>query len=698
MTPCHPLILHLARSALRARALEFSAAPITLGHITLLPHQIAAVHWLNQRINAYGGALLADPPGLGKTYVALAVANMRNLRPLVIAPASLRVRWRNAAHETNTELDFISIERLSAPASPHIARPAFVVVDEAHHLRTPSTRRHQRIAALCTTAEVLLLSATPIHNRVSDLENITSLFHLPATRTSAAILRQRLTLRRSLLQIQSASAGAAASLAIPPIQRRRDLRVRQLDSPVPHAIFALPPLVDAAAEGHRLLQLGLLHALRSSDAAVRERIRRRVAVTLAIEHAALAGVAPDAAVTRAFRAQFSDVQLAMPMLLGEFDASIDPRLVDAAIRQRNALEAMLPLLTGRGDVARSRALRRLARWCTCPVVAFTQFNSTASAFYHLLRDRPGIALLGGTTARITSGVIPRHEVIERLLAPQFHGRHDAVRLLITSDVLSEGLSLAGVATIVHLDLPWTAARFDQRIGRAARIGAPVSTVHTVRLPAPIPAHVHDSLDRLVSRKRQRMTLVDGQDDEDSAVVNFLRAIGARHADTGTRTCWLTMRSTRVAVPVTIAIVRIDGRRILVAADAEGVRRVRSRDWNALNFASTVEHRPGSIAALRRALRHAQAERELTRTIADPRDQRYQARRLSDHLLARAGRASRAANARDATAARLLLMHSSRRGGNSAGAIAAVAQDGAIRIFAGVVIVPADSVEGGSRLL
>ena len=692
MTPCHPLILQLARSALRTRGLEFSAAPITLGQITLLPHQIAAVHWLNQRINAHGGALLADPPGLGKTYVALAVASMRAMRPLVIAPASLRARWRDAARETNTELDFISTERLSAPAEPPVDRPVFVIVDEAHHFRTPSTRRHQRTASLCRSADVLLLSATPIHNRARDLEHITALFHLPATRTSAAVLRQRLTLHRSLLQIQSADGNAAAHCAIPRVRQRRDLRVPQRDSPLPHAILALPPLIDGAAEGHRLLQLGLLHALRSSDAAARERIRRRIAVTLAIEHAALAGVTPTPLVTRAFRAQLGDVQLAMPLLLGSSDAVIDPRLVDAAIRQRRALEGMLPLLTGNGDSARSHALRRLARWCTRPVVAFTQFNATASAFYHCLSDRPGIALLGGTTARITTGVIPRHEVIERLLAPRFRGRHDAVRLLITSDVLSEGLSLAGVATIVHLDLPWTAARIDQRTGRAARIGAPVSTVHVVRLPAPIPAHVHDALDQLVSRKRECMTLVDGEDNEDSALVNTLRAIADRPASTGSRATWLTMRSIRVATPVTIAIVQIDGRRILVAADATGVRRVSSRDWSALDDASIVEHQSGRISALRRALRVSQADRELTRTIADPRDQRFQARRSSDHLLARVDRASRAESARDATAARLLLMHSSRRGGNSTGAGAAVAQDGAMRIFAGVVIVPAESVE------
>ena len=93
----------------------------------------------------------------------------------------------------------------------------------------------------------------------------------------------------------------------------------------------------------------------------------------------------------------------------------------------------------------ARVLRRLARWSKAPVVAFTQFNATAAAFYRQLRNLPGIAWLGGNTAHITSGVIAREEAIERLLSARFRDRHDGIRLLITTDVVSEGLSLSGVA-------------------------------------------------------------------------------------------------------------------------------------------------------------------------------------------------------------------------------------------------------------
>ena len=85
----HPVAHRLVLAALRCRGLAPTASVTTLGRIMLLPHQEAAVRWLRSRLSRFGGALLADPPGLGKTYVALAVASERGVTPLVIAPAAL---------------------------------------------------------------------------------------------------------------------------------------------------------------------------------------------------------------------------------------------------------------------------------------------------------------------------------------------------------------------------------------------------------------------------------------------------------------------------------------------------------------------------------------------------------------------------------------------------------------------------------
>ncbi|MBC7841047.1 MAG: DEAD/DEAH box helicase [Gemmatimonadaceae bacterium] len=658
MTGTHAIARRLALLTLHARALDFRAAPITLGNITLLPHQTAATHWLQRRIDTFGGALLADPPGLGKTYVALAVAAERQVTPLVIAPAGLRTRWSDAARETGVTVDFVSTERLSSPTPLRMAQPAFVIIDEAHHLRTTSTRRYHRTASLCADALVLLLSATPIHNATHDLQHIITLFHLPPTRASATVLRRRLTLRRTIEEIRAAGPNQQFH-ALPEVRHRRAMPLRVMHSLLPRDIAALPRLIDDPPDTHRLIQLGLLHALRSSEAAAIARIRRRIAVTLAIEHAARDHVEPTAALKRAFRTDEGAVQLAMAALLSTPGLRVAPGVAAAARRQRRALEAMLTQLDGAGDQVRARVLRRIARWSRAPVVAFTQFNATAAAFYHHLRDRPGIAWLGGTTAHITSGVIARDEALQRFLLPRFRDRHDGIRLLITTDVVSEGLSLAGVATVVHLDLPWTAARVDQRVGRAARIGAGVPVVSIVELPAPL-HDVHRAVQVLVARKRRHMGVVDGTGDDQLRMTRVLRRLCDAEPCRGRRRGWVTMTTTTIRTPMVIAEVRVAKGHWIVAADARGIRRPRASDWDAVAAATVVPRERQTGAGERRAFCDAAcahlADREMMAVVTDAYDPRLQQRREADDRIVRGERVSRAVQAADVTGLRRTIMH------------------------------------------
>ncbi|HYW49003.1 MAG TPA: helicase-related protein, partial [Gemmatimonadaceae bacterium] len=315
-------------------------------------------------------------------------------------------------------------------------------------------------------------------------------------------------------------------------------------------------------------------------------------------------------------------------------------LAAGAASQRSALEAMLPLLDGAADRQRAAILRRLARWSPAPIVAFTQFSATAQAFFRLLHLETGIAMLTGDQARIASGVIPREEVVERLLMPT-RSRHDAVRLLITTDVLSEGLSLSGVATVVHLDLPWTVARLDQRVGRAARIGASPAEVRVMRLVAPLPDAVQHALAELLARKRKAMRRFVHDGEVDAACVSIIRSLAGRQQRLGRRRGWLTVRSSAVPGRVLIALVRIDGRRTLVACDADGPRAVRVGDWQALSACTRVPHHPGNIVALRAALLRWRGDRALRLRVSEAGDARLLVRRRTDDALLRGNRVARA---------------------------------------------------------
>ncbi|HMA19597.1 MAG TPA: helicase-related protein, partial [Gemmatimonadaceae bacterium] len=105
---------------------------------------------------------------------------------------------------------------------------------------------------------------------------------------------------------------------------------------------------------------------------------------------------------------------------------------------------------------------------------------------------------------VAGGTISRSEAIGRF-APSANGhapaRHaDAVTLLLTTDLLSEGVNLQDAGVVVHLDLPWTPARMDQRLGRIARIGSLHETVVSYALTPPIASRDIVRIEAILKRK------------------------------------------------------------------------------------------------------------------------------------------------------------------------------------------------------
>jgi superfamily II DNA or RNA helicase len=145
-----------------------------IGNVDLQSHQVSAAYRLRKAIDEFGGAILCDPVGTGKTYVALAISQIDEA-VLVVAPAVLRKMWMRASAIAERHVDFVSFESLSRRSAP-IGRYALLIVDEAHHVRNPRTIRYEILSRLCTGKDVLMLTATPIHNRRIDLDSLLALF------------------------------------------------------------------------------------------------------------------------------------------------------------------------------------------------------------------------------------------------------------------------------------------------------------------------------------------------------------------------------------------------------------------------------------------------------------------------------------------------------------------------------------------
>ncbi|MGH7617833.1 MAG: SNF2-related protein, partial [Gemmatimonadaceae bacterium] len=149
--------------------------PDRLGDVSLRAHQLRAATRVLSIIASRGGAMLAEPVGVGKTYTALAIASKIGGSILVVAPAALRDMWGDAACRCKLAIAVTSHESLSRGNVPPV-RPDLVIVDEAHRVRSPSTRRYGVLADVCRTSRVLLLTATPVQNRRGDLAGQIALF------------------------------------------------------------------------------------------------------------------------------------------------------------------------------------------------------------------------------------------------------------------------------------------------------------------------------------------------------------------------------------------------------------------------------------------------------------------------------------------------------------------------------------------
>ncbi len=152
------------------------------------------------KLERFGGCIIADSVGLGKTFEALAVIKyyeLRNDRVLVLCPKRLRENWtvyrlndrRNPLVDDRLNFDVLNHTDLSRDGGlsgdidlEHVKWGNYdlVVIDESHNFRNnPATRdretRYQRLMRRIiqegVRTRVLMLSATPVNNRLADLKN-----------------------------------------------------------------------------------------------------------------------------------------------------------------------------------------------------------------------------------------------------------------------------------------------------------------------------------------------------------------------------------------------------------------------------------------------------------------------------------------------------------------------------------------------
>ncbi len=484
----------MARGLIARAWLGATGGDSRLGGFTLRPSQTETVARIEQAFVTFGGALLADPPGTGKTLVALAVAR-RFERALVVAPAALCSHWEEMSARASVRIEFTSHERLSNGHAP--PRAPLVIVDEAHHARTPRTARYRALAALTAGARVLLLTATPVVNRQADRNALLALFlgaDPPTTETLShcIISRQRDDAVR------------------PTLRRLPDLRG---DAEVPGLAATLerlppPQPINGGSAATALIRISLAFAWHSSLAALDAALRRRVQRGEALRDLISAGRTPSRDALRYWTISDDDTQLAMPELIGAAVAAngaVHLETLDAHLSAVRELRRLIGPRIEADSRARRDAIRSLAvAYPRTRIVLLSRHAETVRALHRQLRADPGVLAVTGQAVHATVGRWTRREVLAAIgprARPLDPADHRAIRILLATDLLSEGVEMQGIGIVVHADLPWTPARLAQRRGRIIRVGSSAREVIETRFAIPEGAEPLLRLGRLLARKR-----------------------------------------------------------------------------------------------------------------------------------------------------------------------------------------------------
>lgn len=443
----------------------------------LRPDQQLTARRLVGAIRRHGGALLADPVGSGKTFVALAVgkALRGHAAATAVVPAALVTQWRQRADECGVRIEVISHTAVSRGRLPDVDA-GLVIIDESHHFRHPGTLRYANLSRALVGRRVLCVTATPVVNRLEDLAHQLLL----GVRDDALRGGGTVSLRGALRSGDEIPALGELIVTTPSPASMPTTRARETSwdgSKDPTAPSWLPSLdrlmLSPRGEVAALVRCVLLAAAASSPAALRAALGRYALLLRHVAEARRAGVAIDRRMLRQFTADAPEQLLLWEVMPAVSTASSLP-ITD--LEKVEQLRAAIDL--GSPD-AKAETLGRLVE-DGAPTLVFA--NAVATIPY--LRDRltaAAPAWITGSLAGWRHIQVPREQVLSwfRPGAPEV-----SPWILLSSDVAAEGLDLQRAARVIHYDLPWTPMRLAQREGRSRRLGGrhPEVEVITMRPP------------------------------------------------------------------------------------------------------------------------------------------------------------------------------------------------------------------------
>lgn len=553
-----------------------------------LSYQADAVSDGYSKLQRHGGFFLSDVVGLGKTLVATLIAKRfyytngyvtnHHSSTLFVVPPALVENWE----DTIRQIDLKNTRIITNGSLHKIRHPEdfdLIVVDEAHKFRTDTAEMYQELQRICKSPtrrrdelgraypkKVILVSATPLNNRPSDIANLVYLFQDSKDSTletanlqrffaplikeydrlkhdpdSAAVREgvraiydsirthviQPLTVRRTRQDLLAHPAYRVDLIAqgitfptvktpekilyqLPPeLDELYDRTIRLLTDPAKgltynryRAIAYLNPEKKAlyqqadriSAQLAFIMKTMLVKRLDSSFFAFKKSLGRFANATRQMVGMFERGkiyIAPNLPVNDLLAANREEELVRLVAEAAETDPTIqicapddfekslleglkhDAAILDRLVKDWTDIEGDPKL-----DEFISRLKKQLFRKELNPTKKLIVFSEAADTTEYLIRalanagfDRT-LAVTSANRAEVLSVVKANFDarVVEK-------GRANDYDIIVSTEVLAEGINLHRANIVVNYDTPWNSTRLMQRIGRVNRIGSPHTEIH-----------------------------------------------------------------------------------------------------------------------------------------------------------------------------------------------------------------------------
>jgi len=476
-------LYHLRLQAERLSLIQGFDELLSLEAITVqpFPYQLRTAQTALRRFRGRG--LLCDEVGLGKTIEAGLVLKEYILRGLVgkvliLTPPGLTHQWQEEMG-SKFLLDFIThddrrFQALGDEAWGHFDRVIaslatarltgnrqvieripydMVIIDEAHHLKNRGTVSW-RFADSLQKKYVLMLTATPVQNKLDELYNLITVLKPGQLKTEREFKRRfvvrgdprspknRGLLRELLADVMVRNTRAEVNIQLP---RRRAYTIRLKLTPEEQALYeGVSRFVrESSQTGTGGVQRFILHTLQreagSSPMAVRPTLEKLITSR-----------------------NFSPEQRREVTRLCEEAAAV-PRSAKAG--------ALLKLLAASQEKS----------------LIFTHFLATLDYLARTLKE-------AGCSFVVYRGDLTQAQKDEAIAA--FEG---PVPILLSTEAAGEGRNLQFCRRMINYDLPWNPMRIEQRIGRIHRIGQTREVeIHNLSAEGTIEDHILHILDSKIN--------------------------------------------------------------------------------------------------------------------------------------------------------------------------------------------------------